>query len=89
MKKNNFFKGKNILITGSSSGIGWQVAKDFLDLGCYVAVHYNSNKKGYDIILKYSIKNYCKIFKSDLSKPNQVLKLWKNYIKWSRGKLYQ
>jgi len=87
MKKNNFFKGKNVLITGSSSGIGWQVAKDFLDLGCYVAVHYNSNKKGADKILKYSRKNYCKIFKSDLSKPNQVLKLWKNYIKWSKGNI--
>ena len=56
MKKNNFFKGKNVLITGSSSGIGWQVAKDFLDLGCYVAVHYNSNKKEADKILKYSRK---------------------------------
>ena len=60
MQKNNFFKGKNVLITGSSSGIGSQVAKDFLDLGCYVAVHYNSNKKGADKILKYSKKIFVK-----------------------------
>ena len=46
MQKNNFFKGKNVLITGSVVELFPQVAKDFLDLGCYVAVHYNSNKKG-------------------------------------------
>ena len=34
MKKNNYFKNKKVLVTGSSSGIGWQIAKDFLDLGC-------------------------------------------------------
>ena len=44
MIKNNFFKNKYVLVTGSSSGIGFQIAKDFLDLGCYVAVHYSSNK---------------------------------------------
>jgi NAD(P)-dependent dehydrogenase (short-subunit alcohol dehydrogenase family) len=87
MQKNNFFKGKNVLVTGSCSGIGWQIAKDFLDLGCYVGVHYNSNKKGAEKILKSSKKNYCKIFKSDLSKSNQVKQLWKNYTKWSKGKI--
>ena len=45
-EKNNYFKNKKVLVTGSSSGIGWQIAKDFLDLGCYVGVHYHSNKKG-------------------------------------------
>ena len=29
MKKNNYFKNKKVLVTGSSSGIGWQIAKDF------------------------------------------------------------
>lgn len=87
MKKNDYLKNKKVLVTGSSSGIGWQIAKDFLDLGCYVGVHYHSNKKGAEKILKSSKKNYCKLFKSDLSKPNQVYKLWKNYSKWSKGKI--
>ena len=46
MKKNKFFQDKYVLITGSSSGIGYQIAKDFLDLGSYVAIHYNKNLKG-------------------------------------------
>ena len=87
MIKNNFFKNKYVLVTGSSSGIGFQIAKDFLDLGCYVAVHYSSNKSGAEKLLKYSKNNFCKVFKNDFSKPKQVFNLWKNYIKWSKGKI--
>tara|TARA_B100001057_G_scaffold267562_1_gene267710 strand:+ start:641 stop:1414 length:774 start_codon:yes stop_codon:yes gene_type:complete len=87
MQKNNFFKGKYVLVTGSSSGIGFQIAKDFLNLGCYVAVHCHSNKTGAEKLLMNTDKKFCKVFKSDLSKSNQVVKLWKKYTKWSRGKI--
>ncbi len=87
MKRDKFFQNKYILVTGSSSGIGQQIAKDFLDLGSFVGVHYNSNKAGAKKLLRYAKKNKCKIFKSNLSKQKDVLKLWKNFIRWSRGKV--
>jgi 3-oxoacyl-[acyl-carrier protein] reductase len=37
-------KGKTILVTGASTGIGAACAKAFGALGCKVAVHYNSSK---------------------------------------------
>ena len=39
-------KGKNVLITGSSSGIGAATASAFAKEGCNVVVHYRSNEKG-------------------------------------------
>ncbi|MBK5206955.1 MAG: SDR family oxidoreductase [Polaromonas sp.] len=37
-------KGKVVLVTGASTGIGAACAKSFGALGCKVAVHYNSSK---------------------------------------------
>ena len=87
MKKNRFFQNKYVLVTGSSSGIGHQIAKDFLDLGSFVGIHYNSNRIGAQKLLKYAEKNKCKIFKSNLSKSKEVLKLWNNFITWSKGNI--
>jgi 3-oxoacyl-[acyl-carrier protein] reductase len=38
-------KGKVVLITGASTGIGAGCAKEFGALGCKVVVHYNSSKE--------------------------------------------
>ena len=67
MKRIDFFKNKYVLVTGSSSGIGYEIAKDFLKRGCYVGVHYNKNKRGADNLVKFSDNNKCKLFKSDFS----------------------
>lgn len=87
MKNSNFFQNKYVLVTGSSSGIGYHVAKDFLKRGCYVGVHYNKNQKGAKNLLKMSKNDKCKIFKSDFSHSFDILKLWKNYSKWSKNKI--
>ena len=39
------FKGKSILITGASTGIGAAVARAFGEYGARVAVHYNSSRE--------------------------------------------
>jgi len=39
-------KGKKVLVTGSSSGIGAATAIMFAQQGCFVGVHYCSNKAG-------------------------------------------
>ena len=39
-------KGKKVLVTGSSSGIGAETAKIFAEYGCFVGVHYFRTKAG-------------------------------------------
>ena len=72
MKGKNQLKNKYILVTGASSGIGFQIAKDFLLEGSFVGIHYSENQKGAKKLLKYAKKNQCKLLKSDFSNSNEV-----------------
>ena len=54
MSKKKQFQNKYILVTGASSGIGFQIAKDFLSEGAFVGVQYCNNMNGAKRVLKYS-----------------------------------
>jgi 3-oxoacyl-[acyl-carrier protein] reductase len=50
-------KGKKVLVTGSSSGIGAATAVMFSRQGCFVGVHYFKTKKGGEETLRLVKKN--------------------------------
>ena len=55
-------KGKNALITGSSRGVGQQIAKGLAQLGCNIIVHGRTKEsctKTIELLKKYSINTYC------------------------------
>ena len=65
-------KGKNALVTGSSRGVGQQVALGLAKLGCNIIVHgrnKNSCTKTLDILKALNINTYC-VF-GELSDENQ------------------
>ena len=74
-----------MLVTGASSGIGFQIAKDFLQLGAVVGVHYRHNEAGARKLLECAEPGHCEIFQADFTQSNEVLRLWEEFINWSRG----
>lgn len=68
------FKNKVILVTGSTSGIGRQIAKQLLENEAQVIINYGHNDELADETMKeLSIyKNNILLIKCDLSKENEV-----------------
>ncbi len=63
-----------ILLTGSSKGIGFSIAKTLINEGHEIALHYNKNKSSLDTLIKDSKTNSFTI-QSDLSDLNQIKNL--------------
>lgn len=87
MQNNNQLENKYILVTGANSGIGFQVAKDFLLEGAIVGAHYYGDKAGAQDLLKYAQDGQCQIFEADFSQSEKVLRLWNEFIGWSKGRI--
>lgn len=73
-------KGKTVLLTGASDGIGKGVADYLMEMGAQVAVHYNSNKAAAEALVAKHTNN-SKAFQADLASEEAVLKLFENVEK--------
>lgn len=71
-------KGKNALVTGSSRGIGQQIAQGLARLGCHVIIHgrtLESCKTTLEILSKYEINTHCVYGElSDEAQVNALIK---------------
>ncbi|MEW7292024.1 SDR family NAD(P)-dependent oxidoreductase [Aquimarina sp. 2304DJ70-9] len=79
-------KGKTILVTGASNGMGKEVASFLMKMGARVAVHYGTNKTSADELVALYKETGSKAFKADLSEEAEVYSLVENVIV-SFGKL--
>jgi 3-oxoacyl-[acyl-carrier protein] reductase len=79
-------KGKKVLVTGSSSGIGAATAKMFAKQGCFVGVHYFRTKDGGEKTLAEvkKVSDGC-LLAADMRDKKQVVKLIKDFIKLAGG----
>ena len=77
-----YLKNKNALITGSSSGIGADIALAFAKEGCNVGLTYNRNKEKAEIILKKCEEVGVKavLYKVELSNPQEVFHLMESFL---------
>ncbi len=75
-------KGKRILITGATGGIGSALAELFADYGAHLGLHYVKNhKKALNLLKKTREKTSSEIFKANLLKSKEVMNLAKSFIK--------
>jgi 3-oxoacyl-[acyl-carrier protein] reductase len=79
-------KGKKVLVTGSSSGIGAATAKMFAQQGCFVGVHYFRTKDGGEKTLAEvkKVSSGC-LLKADMRDKKQVVKLLEDFVKQAGG----
>ena len=79
-------KGKKVLVTGSSSGIGAATAKMFAEQGCFVGIHYFRTKEGGEKTLAEvkKISDSC-LLAADMRDKKQVVKLIKDFTKNAGG----
>ena len=68
-----------VLLTGSSKGIGYKIAKDLLAEGHELALHYNKNESSLDALLKKDKTGSFSI-QADLSQQDEIKKMVINTI---------
>ena len=72
-------KGKNVLVTGASRGIGKSIAEKLATAGARVAIHYNKNKEEAEKLAQ-QIGNNAEIFKADLENRSECRNLFNEVL---------
>ena len=76
------FKNKKVIVTGSSTGIGFETGIEFLELGARVVFHGNRSIEDLDDRIKKRTANHnFSILKSDFTNLNEVENFMKSAIK--------
>ena len=80
------FKNKKIIVTGSSTGIGFETGIEFLNLGANVIFHGNQSINDLEARVKTKSQSQSfKIFKSDFTDLSQVDDFMNNAINYLEG----
>jgi len=79
----DFLKGKIALVTGSTSGIGVEIANKLLESGCTVILNYaNDEKRAKQVLKKFSkYESQVKIIRANITNEEEVSRMFKKIRK--------
>ncbi len=80
------FKGKTVLVTGGGSGIGFEIAKQFLELGAEVYIASRKQERVEKAVMQLHHFGNCKAFVLDIREPESISHL-ADMIEAQSGKL--
>jgi citronellol/citronellal dehydrogenase len=86
MFQSNLFSDKTVLVTGGGSGIGFEIAKQFLQLGAEVYIGSRKQERIEEAVIKLHHYGKCKAFRLDIREPESVQHL-ADMIEAQSGKL--
>lgn len=75
-------KGKVILVTGGSRGIGAGIVETLVRAGADVVVNYNSGGKEAQAVAKRAGEAHCHLAQANLGDPHGPQKLWDEAVAW-------
>ncbi|MBD2104002.1 SDR family NAD(P)-dependent oxidoreductase [Leptolyngbya sp. FACHB-261] len=75
-------KGKVVLVTGASRGIGATTARTLSQAGADVVLHYGSSRNEAEAVAEQIRPNRCQLVSADLSLPDAATELWQQAINW-------
>lgn len=86
MYSQDLFKDKIVLVTGGGSGIGYEIARQFLGCGATVYISSRKQERLDAALLTLSTFGTCYALATDIREPEQIETL-ANYIKTTSGRL--